>query len=101
LKQKTVANGRPSNLAQLKRHLAVGREITVVMFDSNGAEIKRRDTAVKSQQANSVIVDRDGGNSWLEFGKADGWTYDDNGATRHFIGRDGNYYPSIRVEYKN
>ena len=99
LKRNTVTGGKPASLAELKRHLVAGCKIKVIRYDDAGKIASERDTSVTGTQTNAVIVDRDGGRSWLEYGKAENWTFDENGATNHFIS-GGEYRPSLRIAYK-
>jgi hypothetical protein len=100
LQQMLVANGKPASLAQLKRYLIVGRKLRVINYDSAGKRIGERDTSVIGTQTGAVIVERNGGKSWMEYGKAEGLTFDEHGATCHILDNNG-YRPSVRIEYKD
>ena len=100
LEQKAVTNGKPSNLSELKRYLGIGRKVKITNYDTGGAVREARDTSVIGTQTNAVIFDRNGKKSWLEFGKAGEWTFDNDGAIK-FIHRDDGLTPSSRIEYQN
>ena len=100
LERKTVTNGKPAGLAQLKRYLVAGRKLKLINYDGAGKTIGERDTSVIGTQTNAVIVERNGGKSWLEYGRADGWTFDEHGATSH-IHSEGEYRPLLRIVYRD
>jgi len=45
-----------------------------------------------------VILDRAGKKSWMAYGKADGWRFDNDGATCYDLG-EGGYVPYWRLDY--
>ena len=100
IKQTSVSNGNPANLSQLKKYLSVGTKLNIRSFKSDGVTIHgERDTFVKRVQTNSVVLDKNGGDSWLEFGKADSWNFTDTGATKHYSDREGKMIPSTEIIY--
>lgn len=96
-----VTNGKPSTLGALKKYLQVGVKVRIKNYDSGtGAMRGERDTFVKKLQTTSVVFDKNGGNSWLEFGKAGDWSFDNDGANSYWIDRDGKRILMTRIEYK-
>ncbi len=103
LVQKPVTNGKPQNLSQLKKYLTVGKVIGVVNFDSIGEMRNNRDTSVLAVQTNSAILEKTLGSgikSWLDLGKASDWSFDNDGATKNYLDRDG-FVPSTRIIYRD
>lgn len=97
-----VTNGKPSTLGALKKYLQVGTKIRIVNYDSGtGAVIGTRDTFVKQVKTASVVNDKNGGNSHLDFGKASDWSFDNEGANLHWITSDAKRILCLRVEYIN
>lgn len=99
LKAEAVTNGKPSNLSQLKKYLQVGVKVTSKAIFKDGAWQNSRETFVNSVQGNAVTFEKAGGKSWVYFYKANEWTFDNAGATHHYIEREGKFIPSIRIEY--
>jgi hypothetical protein len=101
--QSVVSNDKPASLAALKKYLVIGRKVHVINYDGEGKRRNEQDTSVMDVQNNSVIFEKTlgvGVKSWLEYGKAEGWTFDDNGATLYFISKDGKVMPCTRIEYQ-
>lgn len=98
--QKPVTNGKPANLAELKRYLVTGRKVKIINYGDTGKAIGERDTSVIGTQTNAVIFDKNGGKSWLEYGKAESWTFDEQGATNYAISA-GEYRPLLRIAYND
>lgn len=93
-----VDNGKPKTLAELKRYLILGKKIRII----SGMELEQpqsRETEILKVQSNA-IVSRKGtdGKTWLEFGQAKQWIFDNQGATIHYLSQ-GVYKPSVRIEY--
>lgn len=88
----------PSNLNQLKKFLVVGKKIKIVRYRDGGNE--SRETFIKKTQSNSVVVDADGRNSWIEFNKSINWSFDKDGATYSWLDSKGKR-PLFRIEYIN
>lgn len=99
----TPTNGNPSTLSALKKHLQQNTRIVITNFHGNGQAPESRETFVRSlvcsANSSNVILDKNGGRSWLEFGKASEWSFDDKGATRYDITREGTVEKSTRIEY--
>lgn len=74
--------GKPSNLAQLKKYLSPEKKIRIINY---GSSINTRETFVKKSQTQSIVLDKEGRNSWLDLGKATDWSFDKKGATQYFI----------------
>lgn len=96
LQPSRVTNGKPSNLAMLKKYLTVGKRIKVENVEFPD---RSRETFVKKIQSNSVVLDKNGGNSWLAFNKSTDWLFTNDYALVHFIDREGNVKPSIKLIY--
>ena len=93
-----VTNGMPSNLSQLKKYLQVGTKIRIV---SAIRPENTRDTEVIKTQTNAVVTRKgENGKSWIEFGKASDWVFDNTGATYYEIRRDGTFQV-FKIEYIN
>lgn len=88
----------PSNLNQLKKYLNVGKKIRIVRY-RDGEQVSR-ETFVKKAQSNSVVVDADGRNSWIEFNKSINWSFDKDGAVYSWFESSGKR-PVFRIEYIN
>lgn len=99
IKQEAVTNGKPSTLGALKRYLAEGTKIKICNFDSEGTVRNERETFVKKVQSNNIVLDKNGGNSWLEFGKASEWNFTNETANHYWIGSDGKRTLSTRITY--
>lgn len=55
------------------------------VFDKNGAVIRENDfTTVNHIQSNSFSLNRNGKQSWMEFGKASEWSFIGGNSTRQF-----------------
>lgn len=82
--QGTVTNGKPSNLAQLKKYLTVGKVIHTKNY--YGQEVKEKDTTVLGVQTNSFIFEKTLGSgikSWFEIGKANDWIFTNESAQKY------------------
>ena len=103
LPESKVTNGKPTNLAQLKKFLTVGYKFTVK--GKYSIEEKKflnvRETFVRETHADSVVTDLNGKKCWLYFGKASEWKFDNDGATMFWMDRDGKFEPCVRIEYLN
>lgn len=93
-----VTNGKPSSLGALKKYLVPGTKLTVINFRSDGQNVPR-ETFVKKLQTTSVILDKGGSNSYLDFGKADQWLFTNEDATVHYMDRDGKMVPQTKIIY--
>lgn len=102
--QRPVTNGKPQNLNQLKKYLTVGKKIHVINYDGTGQNIRNeRDTSVLASQTTSIILEKSLGSgilSWLDLGKATEWSFDNQGATKNYLG-DAGYVPSTRLIYQD
>lgn len=103
-----ATNGKPKTLSDLKRYLSPTKMVNIINYDSDGAIRNQRDAVVILNQTNSVVFSKttpsmDSPKSWLEYGKASDWTFDNNGATNHCLWSDriggGKYVPSTRINY--
>lgn len=103
-----IKAGIPSNLSQLKKFLVVGKKIKISNFrydDSKTLMPMTRDTVVIKVQTNAVVLAKTGTEvigaspSWLDLGKATDWAFDNFGATKCYIDRDGKLIPSSKIEY--
>lgn len=93
-------SGVPTNLSQLKKFLTVGKKIH--MKNYFGEEIRERDTSVLEVKTASLVVEKTlgtGTRSWMDFGKASEWIFDNDGATHYYLDRDGKNLPQTRIEY--
>lgn len=100
LQQGPVTSGKPSTLSQLKKYLVEGTKLTVMNFDSDGVTCRNeRKTFVKRVQTNAVVLDKNGGDSWLEFGKASEWLFFNDSATKYYIEREGKFVPTTKIVY--
>lgn len=97
VKQGVVTNGMPSTLGALKKFLTVGSKIRFVNFKN--PDRSRETEVVEIHNNNFVTRKGEAGKSWMEFGKASDWSFDNLGATTHFINCEGQVVPSIRIEY--
>ncbi len=95
---KSETGSMPANLNQLKKYLVVGKKVRMVRFRND--EKESRDTFVKKVQSNAVVVDKNGSNSWLEFGKSNDWSFDKDGAT-YYTYYSNERKPCVRIEYIN
>jgi len=94
-----VTNDKPATLAQLKRYCAEGVKIHM-KNRFNDVWLRECDTYVKRVGSNSIVLDSDGRDSWLEWGKASDWSFDNEGATNTYINNQtGARVPCLRVEY--
>lgn len=70
---------------------------------TNGQWTNERETEVARVQTNSITTwkyEPGSTESWLEWGKASNWTFDNDGATLHYTDRDTFApVPSVRIEY--
>ena len=101
LKQEQVTNGKPSTLGALKKYLVTGTKVKIQWFDNEGKITNERETFVKRTQTNAWVFDKNGSDSWLEHGKASEWVFSNDGATLHYIDRDGTTKPSVKLIYIN
>lgn len=94
-------NGKPATLGALKKYLAPGLKIHLKNYQEDGTIRNERDTEIKRVQTNAIVVMKEGGtaDSFLEFGNAKDWTFDNEGANKNFISHEGKYVLSIRIEY--
>lgn len=99
VEQGAVTNGRPATLGALKKHLVPGMKVRIKNFNGAGEEIGSRETFVKRVQETSMVLDKNTMDSWLEFGKAGDWAFDNKGASRYGIDRDGKRNILVRIEY--
>lgn len=103
LKSGIVTNGKPTNLSQLKKYLTLaaitGEKLIIRHMNLDGTLKAERYTFAKKVQTTSVVFDKAGGNSWMELGKASDWTFSNESATYHYVDREGNVVPSIKIVY--
>ena len=100
LKQEAVSNGKPSNLAQLKKYLAVGTQVHVK--NHYGAEVKEKDTSVLKVQTNQIVFEKTLGSgiaSWFDLGKASEWIFTNEAAKKYDIDREGAQRLSYEIIY--
>lgn len=101
LEQKAITADVPKTFAELKRYMVLGRKFRVI----NGLVMEKekwetRETEVIKVQTNAIVSKRgESGKSWIEWDKASNWVLDNQGATYHYLDRDGKYQPSFRIEY--
>jgi hypothetical protein len=98
-----VTNDKPANLAQLKKFLKPDMKIKVINYRSEGTA-ERIATVLKVLSNNMTLTKAEEKGfwqpSWLEFNKASDWTFDNEGATVHYMdSQTGEYTPSTRLEY--
>lgn len=82
--QGTVTNGMPSNLAQLKKYMTVGKVVHTKNYYRT--EPLEKDTTILGVQTNSFIFEKELGNgikSWFEIGKASDWVFTDVSAQKY------------------
>lgn len=99
-----VTNGKPFNLSQLKKLLQVGIKIRVKSRpDAHGVLTQERETVVTKVQGNAITTEKAGGASWIYWGNASEWSFDNEGATHWFIGRydelKGKQTIDMRIDY--
>lgn len=130
LKQPGVTNGKPSTLAALKKFIQPGVKLRAINYGFTPEDyaavnrcetqqerlavyatqkrsvIGNRETVVLSAQSNAFTVEKTpgtGNKSWVYYEKASDWTFDNEGATKHDLGRHepekGIYIPTYRIEY--
>ena len=99
IKQELVTNGKPSTLGSLKKFLVPETKLKIVWFDSEGNPKSERETFVKRTQTNAWVFDKNGGDSWLEHGKASEWSFSNDGATLYYIDREGKNIPTVKIIY--
>ena len=102
LKSNVVTNSKPNNLSQLKKYYSVGVIADVINYDADGEIRNQRRTSVLKTQTNAIVFEKTLGSktpSWLDVGKASDWTFENRGATKHYINKEGKYIPSTRIEY--
>lgn len=97
VEKKEITEDVPKNLSQLKKYLVPEKKIIIKRF-SDGKTIERQ-TWVKRVQSNAVVVEKNGGDSWIEYGKADSWIFDNAGADYAPLNSDGNRLAYFRIEY--
>lgn len=70
-------------------------------LNADGSVRQERDTVVNGSYTNSVTVEKGNaiGKSWLYFEKASDWSFNNVFATYHHQDHDGNWIPSIKIEY--
>lgn len=97
---------KPQNLSQLKKYLSVGRKIHIK--NMRNGEWVGRDTVVLRTTTKDVVLEKydlriaekTGTPSWLYMGNASDWSFDNEGATKWFLDREG-WAKSSRIEYIN
>lgn len=100
LPKPVVTSDKPATLAAFKKFLTPGLKITVDWLNSDGTVKSSRETFVKRVQTNSAVLDKNGSDSWLDFGKAGDWVFTNTDATLFHMGHtDGVRYPVVRVIY--
>ena len=102
LEQGLVTNGKPSNLSQLKKYLAVGKVIGTRNFYREA--MIEKDTSVLATQTNQVVFEKtlgDGVKSWFDFGKASEWVFTNSCASKYSITNEGENKLGYQIIYKD
>ena len=86
--------GVPNSLASLRRAMIIGRVIRVINYDNDGAVIGARNTSVAGGNTSGMTVLKGDRNSWIYWGRASDWSFDDNGATLYYRSKK-----TMRIEY--
>lgn len=106
VKASAVTNGKPSNLSQLKKYVTVGMKLRIKSRPKDGAFTSERQALVIHVQGNAITTEKGGipgSKVWLYWNEASAWTFDNEGATQHYVGRydeeKGKMIPALRIEY--
>lgn len=97
-----VTDGGPRNLSDLKRKLVPGLKVRVTNYLEDGTVRNERETSVLRIQTNAVVLEKTLGSgtpSWMEYGKASDWVFENGAATDYRITREGKAAKSTKITY--